>query len=464
MLDNDVWSEFHGPNAGYVLALYDRYRQDPGSVDVDARKLFERWTPEIPDGDGMAALAEPAVDKIIGAINLAVATREYGHLAAQIDPLGLFNPPGDPTLELAYYGLTEADLQQLPANLVGGPTGAGAADALEAIQTLRSVYSSSIGYDYDHLRVPEERNWLRHAAEDRRFSPLRLPYDPKGLLERLIEARPIFDGDQIRDLEVERKNRAKEIIEDFMIAANGVTARYLAAKKFPSIRRVVRAPKRWDRIVALAQEHGARLPANPDSVALDKFLVQAKAADPLHFPDLSLAVIKLLGAGEYVAEKPGGTAPGHFGLAVKDYAHSTAPNRRYTDLITQRLLKAAIADQPMPYSYAELGVLAEHLTKEEDAANKVEQQVSKSAAALVIESRIGEQFDALVIGASEKGTWVRLLTVPVEGKLMQGFEGLDIGDRIRVQLISTNVKRGFIDFKQVGSDNNNDKKKEYSYE
>jgi 2-oxoglutarate dehydrogenase E1 component len=169
MLDNDVWSEFHGPNAGYVLALYDRYRQDPGSVDVDARKLFERWTPEIPDGDGMAALAEPAVDKIIGAINLAVATREYGHLAAQIDPLGLFNPPGDPTLELAYYGLTEADLQQLPANLVGGPTGAGAADALEAIQTLRSVYSSSIGYDYDHLRVPEERNWLRHAAEDRRF-------------------------------------------------------------------------------------------------------------------------------------------------------------------------------------------------------------------------------------------------------------------------------------------------------
>lgn len=262
-----------------------------------------------------------------------------------------------------------------------------------------------------------------------------------------IEARPVFDGDQIRDLEIEKKNRAKEIVEEFMIATNGVTARYLAANKFPSIRRVVRTPKRWDRIVALAQEHGGKLPANPDSVALDKFLVQAKTANPLHFPDLSLAVIKLLGAGEYIAERPGDTAPGHFGLAVKDYAHSTAPNRRYTDLITQRLLKAAVADQPVPYSFAELDSLAEHLTKVEDAANKVERLVGKSAAALVIESRIGEQFDAFVTGASEKGTWVRLLTMPVEGKLMQGFDGLDVGDRIRVQLTAVDVQRGFIDFK-----------------
>lgn len=263
-----------------------------------------------------------------------------------------------------------------------------------------------------------------------------------------IAAKPVFDGDQIRDLAVEKKNRAKEIVEEFMIATNGVTARYLAANKFPSIRRVVRAPKRWDRIVTLAQEHGTTLPAKPDSVALDTFLVKAKTADPLRFPDLSLAVIKLLGAGEYMAERPGDTAPGHFGLAVKDYAHSTAPNRRYTDLITQRLLKAAIADHPVPYSYAELGVLAEHLTKAEDAANKVERLVSKSAAALVIESRIGEQFEAFVTGASEKGTWVRLLSVPIEGKLMQGFEGLDVGDRIRVALTAVDVQRGFIDFKR----------------
>lgn len=266
-----------------------------------------------------------------------------------------------------------------------------------------------------------------------------------------IEARPVFDGDQIRELAVEKKNRAKEIVEEFMIATNGVTARYLAANKFPSIRRVVRTPKRWDRIVRLAQEHGATLPANPDSVALDAFLVKAKAADPLRFPDLSLSIIKLLGAGEYSAEQPDDTTSGHFGLAVKDYAHSTAPNRRYTDLITQRLLKAAIVGQAVPYSYEELNVLAQHLTKAEDAANKVERQVSKSAAALVIESRIGEQFDAFVTGASEKGTWVRLLTVPVEGKLMQGFEGLDVGDRIRVALTAVDVQRGFIDFKRVGA-------------
>ena len=266
-----------------------------------------------------------------------------------------------------------------------------------------------------------------------------------------IEAKPVFDGDQIRDLEVEEKNRATEIIEDFMIAANGVTARYLASKKSPSIRRVVRTPRRWERIVELAGEHNFKLPDDPDSKALDEFLVKEKAADPTRFPDLSLAVIKLLGPGEYMAELAGDTAPGHFGLAVEDYAHSTAPNRRYPDLITQRLLKAALEGRAAPYTYAELGVLAKHFTAAEDAANKVERQVGKSAAALLLESRIGEQFDAIVTGASSKGTWVRLLKLPVEGKLVQGFSGLDVGDRVRVQLVDTNAERGYIDFKQVGS-------------
>lgn len=266
-----------------------------------------------------------------------------------------------------------------------------------------------------------------------------------------LEAKPIFDGEQVRDLEVKNKNRATDIIEDCMIAANGVTARYLTSRKFPSIRRVVRAPKRWDRIVKLAGEHKFGLPADPDSKALDEFLIKEKAADPLRFPDLSLAVIKLLGAGEYMAELPGDNAPGHFGLAVKDYAHSTAPNRRYPDLITQRLLKAAIAGSAWPYSKDELDALAKHCTEKEDAANKVERQVGKSAAALLLESRIGEQFDAIVTGASDKGTWARLLNIPVEGKLVHGFEGLDVGDRIRVQLTSINVERGFIDFKKVGS-------------
>lgn len=269
-----------------------------------------------------------------------------------------------------------------------------------------------------------------------------------------IEAKPVFDGDQIRALEIEEKNRAKEIIEDLMIAANGVTARYLSAKKFPSIRRVVRTPKRWERIVQIANEHGSQLPGKPDSKALEEFLIKEKAADRLRFPDLSLAVIKLLGNGEYVAELPEGNAPGHFGLAVKDYAHSTAPNRRYPDLLTQRLLKVAMADQPVPYKIDELDDLAAHCTAAEDAATKVERQVEKSAAALLLEARIGEQFDAIVTGASEKGTWVRLLSLPVEGKLMQGFDGIDVGDRIHVQLIDINVERGYIDFKNVSPSKN----------
>jgi VacB/RNase II family 3'-5' exoribonuclease len=269
-----------------------------------------------------------------------------------------------------------------------------------------------------------------------------------------IETKPVFDGDQIRALEIEEKNRAKEIIEDFMIAANGVTARYLSTKKSPSIRRVVQIPKRWERIAEIANDHGSKLPGKPDSKALEEFLIKEKASDPLRFPDLSLAVIKLLGNGEYIAETPEGNAPGHFGLAVKDYAHSTAPNRRYPDLLTQRLLKAALEDQPVPYTKGELDVLAAHCTTAEDAANKVERQVEKSAAALLLESRIGEQFDAIVTGASDKGAWVRLLSLPVEGKLVQGFNGIDVGDQMRVQLIETNVELGYIDFKKVNVSGN----------
>jgi exoribonuclease-2 len=268
-----------------------------------------------------------------------------------------------------------------------------------------------------------------------------------------IETKPLFDGDQVRELEREEKNRAKDIIENFMIAANSVTAQYLSSKKFPSIRRVVRTPKRWDRIVEIAAEHREKLPSMPDSKALEAFLTRQKVADPLRFPDLSLVIIKLLGAGEYVAELPDETAPGHFGLAMKDYSHSTAPNRRYTDLITQRLLKAALAAQSWPYSKEELDILAAHCTQQEDAANKVERQVNKSAAALLLQGNMGEQFDSIVTGASVKGTWVRLLDIPVEGRLEHGFEGVDVGDRIRVQLTSTNVERGFIDFKRVDFSN-----------
>jgi VacB/RNase II family 3'-5' exoribonuclease len=265
-----------------------------------------------------------------------------------------------------------------------------------------------------------------------------------------VEARPIFEGDEIRELQVERRNRAKSIIEEFMIAANGVTARYLSSRKFPSLRRVVRTPKRWERIVEIAREHGSKLPSHPDSRALEDFLMKEKGADPLRFPDLSLSIIKLMGAGEYITDSPGDTSPpGHFGLAVRDYAHSTAPNRRYPDLVTQRLLKAAMAQHPVPYENEDLEALGKHCTEEEDAANKVERQVAKSAAAILLEPRIGDRFDAIVMGASPKGTWARLLHPPIEGKLVHGSEGFDVGDRIRVQLIRTDVERGFIDFKRV---------------
>ena len=265
-----------------------------------------------------------------------------------------------------------------------------------------------------------------------------------------IEAHPVFDGDMLQDLRDDEHNRAQDIIADFMIAANGVTARYVASKGLPSLRRVVRVPKRWDRIVELAAEHGTTLPKDPDAVALERFLVSARAADPLRFPDLSLSVIKLLGAGEYVVEPPGGSATGHFGLAVRDYTHSTAPNRRYPDVITQRLVKAALAGGAPPYGNDELASLATHCTEAEDAAKKVERQVTKSAAALLLASRIGEQFDAIVTGASDKGTWVRVLRPPVEGKLQGAVEGLDVGHRLRVQLVHTDVERGYIDFRRVG--------------
>jgi len=264
-----------------------------------------------------------------------------------------------------------------------------------------------------------------------------------------IEVRPVFSGDELKDLAADNRNRAKDIIEDFMIAANGITARYLASKQFPSFRRVVRTPKRWDRIIELAAERGSTLPKEPDAKALEQFLVSAKAADPLRFPDLSLSVVKLLGQGEYVVQLPGGSVAGHFGLAVKDYAHSTAPNRRYPDLITQRLLKAAVMGSPLPYENDELEELAKHCTEEEDAAKKVERQVTKSAAAILLESRIGEQFNAIVTGASDKGTWVRLMHPPIEGRLESGFEGMEVGHRLCVQLVRTDVERGYIDFKRV---------------
>jgi exoribonuclease-2 len=264
-----------------------------------------------------------------------------------------------------------------------------------------------------------------------------------------IEALPVFHGEVLSDLRPDEKNRAQELIEDFMIAANGVTARYLASKGVPSLRRVLRTPKQWSRIVMLAQQFGETLPPDPSAPALNTFLAGRRLADPTRFADLSLAVIKLLGRGEYLLDLPGQEIEGHFGLAVNDYTHSTAPNRRFPDLVTQRLLKSALTGQAAEYSTDELRSLAAHCTAQEDNAAKVERQVRKSAAALLLASRIGERFDAVVTGAADKGTWVRISAPTTEGRLVKGFEGLDVGDRCRVKLIRTDVARGFIDFERL---------------
>jgi exoribonuclease-2 len=264
-----------------------------------------------------------------------------------------------------------------------------------------------------------------------------------------IEPRAVFDGEALTDLRVEQKNRAKDLI-DFMIAANQATASYLNGKGVPSFRRILRSPERWQRIVEVAARWNEQLPPEPDSGALESFLVVRRKADPLRFPDLSLAIVKLIGRGEYVLDQSKDGAPEHFGLAVKGYTHSTAPNRRFPDLITQRLIKAALAGAPSPYRPEELKYLASHCTEKEDDAEKVERRLRKSAAALLLESRIRERFDAIVTGASDRGTWVRLLEPPVEGRLVTGERGLDVGDRVQVELISTDVERGYIDFVRVG--------------
>jgi VacB/RNase II family 3'-5' exoribonuclease len=283
--------------------------------------------------------------------------------------------------------------------------------------------------------------------QDRTAQALRKERYRHGALNiETIETHPVFVNDQIVDVEKQEKNRATELIEDFMIAANEVVARMLEAHKVSSIRRVVKTPERWGRIVELAAQQGETLPAEPDSQALNLFLMRRKAADPDHFADLSLTVIKLMGPGEYVLQRPGDPAQGHFGLAVQDYTHSTAPNRRFADLVTQRLIKAVLAGQPAPYSDNELAAIALTCTSKEDAARKVEREMAKRIAAVAMSGRIGEQFDGIVTGVTPKGTFVRVVKPAVEGLLAQGQRGVDVGDKLHVRLIRTDIQSGYIDF------------------
>ncbi len=287
-------------------------------------------------------------------------------------------------------------------------------------------------------------------AQDRVAQALRARRCEQGSLEfQTFQPRAVFDGETMIDIRQQDQNRARQLIEEFMVATNGVAARYLAAQKRASMRRVVRSPERWARIVEVAAERGYALPPEPNSVELEKFLAAERKRDALRFPDLSLTIVKLMGRGEYVVEQPGASPIGHFGLAVRDYSHSTAPNRRYPDLITSRLLKAALQGRPSPYAKAELETLASHCTKQEDAATKVERQLRKSEAALLLQGRSGQVFDGVVTGQAKGSTWVRIFSPIAEGKLL-ARRSVKVGDKVRAKLVSTDVERGFIDFERVG--------------
>jgi exoribonuclease II len=284
-------------------------------------------------------------------------------------------------------------------------------------------------------------------TQDSVAQQLRARRRAQGALEfETFQPRAVFDGEKVVDIREQPHNRARQLIEELMVATNGCTAHFLASHGGVSLRRIVRSPERWQRIVDLAHQYGTTLPKQPDGKALEQFLAHRRSADQLRFPDLSLVIVKLMGRGEYVVETPAGPPIGHFGLAVRDYMHSTAPNRRFPDLITARLIKAVLAKAHPPYDNAQLGELAHQCTTQEDAAQKVERRVRKSEAALVLESRIGESFDGIVTGLNDEGSWVRIFTPPVEGKLVGSPPRIDIGQTVRLRLVVANVERGFIDF------------------
>ena len=372
------------------------------------------------------------------------------YTAAQIFPM----LPEKLSTDLTSLGEGEKRLAIVVEMVVGGDGRVGDSAVYRAVVLNRAklAYNSVAAWLEGTAPPPPKLAAVRGLDEllrlqDRVAQAMKSRRHQQGALSlETIQTRALFNGDVLADLLPDEKNRAKELIEDFMIAANGVTARYLASQGLPSLRRILRTPERWERIVALAAALGERLPATANAGALEEFLVRRQRADALRFPDLALSVVKLLGSGEYAPLRPGETPDGHFGLAVRDYTHSTAPNRRFPDLITQRQLKSALAGRPPAYGGAELEGLANHCTAQEDAATKVERQVRKSAAAMLLAPRIGERFDALVTGAAEKGTWVRILRPSVEGRVVRGFDGLDVGDQVRVELVHVDVERGFIDF------------------
>lgn len=446
------------PSAPYGTDVRDLRDLPWCSIDNDDSRDLDQLTVAVPTPGGDRILVAVADVSASVTPNSAVD----GH--AGVNTTSIYTVPQNfPMLperlstNLTSFGQSE-DRMAIVVEMVGDVASGGTSSVYRAVvrNQAKLAYPSVGAWLEGRGEMPGAIGTVAGLAENLRLQDqaaqrLKALRHEQGALElETLEVHASFDGDALSGLVTEQRNRAKEIIEDFMIAANGVIARFLVEHRFPVMRRVVRAPERWQRIVDLAAQNDGALPPAPDAIALHNFLARRRREDPDGFPDLSLSVIKLLGRGEYEASFPGQEVKGHFGLAVTDYTHSTAPNRRYPDLITQRLVKAALAGKGAPYERKPLEALAAHCTKKEDDAEKVERLLRKAAAACLLSDRIGDEFDGIVTGASPKGTWARIFEPPVEGRIEQGAAGLDVGDRVRVKLIQTDPERGFIDFARIG--------------
>jgi exoribonuclease-2 len=429
------------------------------SIDNDDSRDLDQITMAagLPDGSTRVLIAVADVDT-------SVPPRSAIDAHAAANTTSVYTPPQNfPMLperlstNLTSLGQGEDRLAIVTEVVIDGAGSAGTSDVYRAAvrNKAKLAYSSVGAWLEGKGELPPAIGAVPGLAanlqlQDRVAQRLRADRHEHGALDlETLEVHARLEGDAVVGLSRDEPNRAKQIIEDFMIAANGVIARFLKGHGFPIMRRVVRSPERWQRIVDIAQHLGERLSPEPDAKALQEFLVRRRAADALRFPDLSLSVIKLLGRGEYLASFPGQEVTGHFGLAVSDYTHSTAPNRRYPDLITQRLIKAVVAGATVPYARPQLEALATHCTQKEDDAQKIERLLRKAAAACLLSERIGSEFDGIVTGASPKGTWARIFDPPAEGRIERGQEGLDVGDQVRVKLLRTDPEHGFIDFARV---------------
>lgn len=429
------------------------------SIDnVDTLDLDQlTWAEALPDGSVRLAVAVADVDALVHR-GSSVDTRAAANTTSVYTAAGTF-PMLPPLLSNDRTSLHEGEerlsvVVEMNLDREGSVTNS---------RLYRAAVRNHAKLDYDSVaawletQAPPPAAIARNATlqaqlrlHDQVARSMRQWRQQRGALNVVTsQARPVFDKGELVDLRADKKNRAKDLIADIMIATNGTTARFLAQHGQPSLRRVLQQPRRWDRLVQLAEQHGTNLPTAPDALALDRFLTARRAADPSGFEDLSLAVVKLLGSGAYAAAPAGAPPAGHFGLAVNDYAHSTAPNRRFVDLVTQRLLKATLAQQAMPYLLDELDAIAKHCTIQEDSASTVERRVLKAAAAYLLQGRIGERFDAIVTGVTPKGTFARITAPMVEGRMVRGFEGLDVGDTVSVRLLAVDIGQRFIDFESV---------------